>query len=54
MQRLLNLHESDLNIIEHIVKQMEEELGTDREAALGGYALFLHRIAGGAVCVPSP
>ena len=34
MQRLLNLHESDLNIIEHIVKQMEEELGTDREAAL--------------------
>ena len=34
MQRLLNLHESDLNIIEHIAKQMEEELGTDREAAL--------------------
>lgn len=34
MQRLMNLHESDLNIIEHIVKQMEEELGTDREAAL--------------------
>ncbi len=34
MQRLVNLHESDLNIIEHIVKQMEEELGTDREAAL--------------------
>ena len=34
MQRLLNLHESELNIIEHIVKQMEEELGTDREAGL--------------------
>ena len=30
----LNIHEGDQEIIEHIVKQMEEELDTDREAAM--------------------
>ena len=30
----LAIHESDLHIIEHIVQQMEEELDTDREAAM--------------------
>ena len=34
MQQLLQLHDSDMDIIEHIIQQMEEELGTDREAAL--------------------
>lgn len=34
MQRALGLSESELDIIEHIVKQMEDQLGTDREAAL--------------------
>ena len=34
MQQLLQLHDSDMDIIEHIIRQMEKELGTDREAAL--------------------
>lgn len=34
MQRALHLHQDDLDIIEKIVKSMEDALGTDREAAL--------------------
>lgn len=34
MFQALNLDMSDIHIIDHIVEQMEEELGTDREAAL--------------------
>ena len=34
MQRALPLHQDDLDIIEKIVKSMEDALGTDREAAL--------------------
>ena len=31
MQQLLQLHDSDMDIIEHIIRQMEKELGTDRK-----------------------
>ena len=34
MQQALHLHQDDLDIIEKIVKSMEDALGTDREAAL--------------------
>lgn len=34
MQQALNLHQDDIDIIEKIVKSMEDALGTDREAAL--------------------
>lgn len=34
MQKALELHSSDIEIIEKIIESMEEELGTDREAAL--------------------
>lgn len=34
IRQRLNIHAGDCEIIEHIVKQMEEELGTDREAAM--------------------
>ena len=34
IRQRLNIHAGDWEIIEHIVKQMEEELDTDREAAM--------------------
>ena len=34
MQQALHLHQDDIDIIEKIVKSMEDALGTDREAAL--------------------
>jgi ferrous iron transport protein B len=34
MFRALNLDSGDIHIIDHIVEQMEQDLGTDREAAL--------------------
>ena len=34
MQQALHLHQDDLDIIEKIVKSMEDAMGTDREAAL--------------------
>lgn len=34
MKEALKLREDELHIIEHLVKDMEQELGTDREAAL--------------------
>lgn len=34
IQKRLSIHASDLHIIDHIVRQMEEEVDTDREAAM--------------------
>lgn len=34
IQKRLSIHASDLHIINHIVRQMEEEVDTDREAAM--------------------
>ncbi len=34
MQKALHIHEADQHIIDHIVQDMEQSLGTDREAAL--------------------
>ena len=39
MKAALNLTEEELHIIEHLVCDMEKELGTDREAAFGRYAV---------------
>ena len=38
----LHIDQGDRHIIEHILQKMEEEAGTDREAALGRYALFFY------------
>ena len=42
IRQALQLSENELDMIEHSVTEMEQELGTDREAALGGYALHLY------------
>ncbi len=33
-KKVLNIHENDLHLIDHLVEDMEKALGTDREAAL--------------------
>ncbi len=54
MRQLLGLPEQDLHIMEHIVEEMEKELGTDREAALADMRYdFIEALVSQAVNKPS-
>ena len=49
-QELLKLDEDQQHIIEHIIEDMQNELGTDREAALADMRYtFIERVCGGCV-----
>ena len=49
-QQLLHLDEDQQHIIEHIIEDMQNELGTDREAALADMRYtFIERVCGGCV-----
>ena len=49
-QELLTLDEDQQHIIEHIIEDMQNELGTDREAALADMRYtFIERVCGGCV-----
>lgn len=50
MMEKLKLSENEIDMVGHIVKEMEQELGTDREAALADMRYqFIDKLCSGTV-----